>query len=383
MKKVLYILIPVVLIALMIFKLKSNKETAENRIYHYDKEQAVNVQADTLTLEAIDAEYSFTGTFQPNKESKISAEVQGKINSILVEEGSPVRKGQALIKLDDALLQQQLNTINVQIQNIKSEFDIQLQNNQLQIDGFQADVNRYRVLAAADAIQGVQLEKAELQLNTAQIQRKTILQQSALKNAEAQKANIEEQIKKTVISAPFSGIVTAKLTEVGAFAAPGMPLLQITDIAQLKFIVTVSEIDLNLFEKNQSYNVIADVYPEIIHFSKVTMIGVKGNIANSFPIQFSVKNTADLKIKSGMFGVVIIKEGKERKQIIIPASAIVGSGIQPQVYLAKNGKAVLQDIVISKRIQNKVVVESGLREGDVMITGGFINLFEGANVATI
>ena len=382
MKKILYILVPVVLIALMVIKLKNNKDISENNVFHYDKEQAVMVYADTLELKSSNSVNSFTGKFQPNRETKISAEIQGRINNILVEEGSHVRKGQVLIRLDKALLLQQLNTINVQIQNIKSEYEIQLQNNQLQIDGFQADVNRFRILVVADAIQGVQLEKAELQLNSAIIQRKTIQQQSALKNAEAQKATIEEQINKTSITAPFRGIVTGKLTEVGAFAAPGLPLLQITDITQLKFTVNVPETDLILFDKNQSYQVIADVFPEEIHSSKITMIGAKGNIANSFPIHFSIKNTADLKIRSGMFGKVVLKNEYELKEIIIPASATLNSGNQPQVYLIKNGKAVLQDITILKRIQDKMVVEDGLNKGDIIITGGFINLFEGANVET-
>jgi membrane fusion protein (multidrug efflux system) len=46
----------------------------------------------------------------------------------------------------------------------------------------------------------------------------------------------------------------------------------------------------------------------------------------------------------------------------------------------KNGKALLQNITISKKIQNKAVVSNGLNEGDVIVTNGFINLFDGANV---
>ena len=86
-----------------------------------------------------------------------------------------------------------------------------------------------------------------------------------------------------------------------------------------------------------------------------------------------------------MFGNVLpiaigIKNVGEEKSIIIPASAIVGTNIQPQVYLVKNGKAILKDITTSNRFQNKVQVSSGLTEGDVIITNGFINLFDGANV---
>lgn len=81
-----------------------------------------------------------------------------------------------------------------------------------------------------------------------------------------------------------------------------------------------------------------------------------------------------------MFGKVQLKNDGEREHIIIPASAIVGTNIQPQVYLVKNGKAILQYITTSNRFQNKVQVSSGLTEGDVIITNGFINLFDGANV---
>ena len=110
------------------------------------------------------------------------------------------------------------------------------------------------------------------------------------------------------------------------------------------------------------------------------MIGVKGNLANSFPIQFTVKNTSDRKIKSGMLGEVILKEEEGPKQIIIPATAVINAELQPQVYLIKEGTAVLQNIIIQKRIQNRLILKSGLKEGDVIITGGFVNLFEGANV---
>jgi multidrug efflux pump subunit AcrA (membrane-fusion protein) len=93
-----------------------------------------------------------------------------------------------------------------------------------------------------------------------------------------------------------------------------------------------------------------------------------------------LNNTSDLKIKSGMFGKVNVENANQEMGIIIPASAMVGNAIQPQVYLVKNGKSVMQNISISKNIQNKVVVSSGLKEGDVMVTNGFINLYDGANI---
>ena len=346
LKKALYIIIPLILIAIIVIKLKNNKEITQSKVYQYDKEQVKYVQADTLQIKNVNTKISYSGTFEPNKETKISAEIQGKINDVLVDLGSYVKKGQSLIQLDNSLLKLQLQTIEVQI------------------EGLVADINRYTILAKADAIQGVQLEKSIL----------------GLKSAKVQKASLMEQIKKTTIKAPFNGVVTSKLSEEGAFAAPGIPLLQITDITNLLFTISLPENDLSQFKLNQSYFISADAYSEISLLGKATMIGSKANMGSSFPIQFSVNNTSDLKIKSGMFGKVDLKNDIQEKGIIISSSAIVGSENQPKVYLIKNGKAIIQNIVISKKIQNKSVVSSGLKTGDVIVTNGFINLFDGANV---
>lgn len=346
MKKVLYIIIPLALIAIVVIKLKSNKEIVKDKVYQYDKEQAIHVQVDTIKSELIGAEFAYSGTFEPNKETKLSAEIQGKINDVLVDVGTFVTKGQSLIQLDNSLLK------------------LQLQSAEVQVEGLEADVKRFTVLANADAVQGVQLEKAELGLKSAKVQRATLL----------------EQIKKTTIKAPFNGVVTAKLTEEGAFAASGVPLLQITDISVLKFSVNVSENDLSSFQLNQTFSINADAYSDVLLSGKATMIGSKANMGSSFPVQFIVNNTSDFKIKSGMFGKVNLKSDNQKSGIIIPSSAIIGSSSQPQVYKVKNGKAVLHNITIAQKIKNKTVVSKGLEEGDVIVTNGFINLFDDANV---
>ena len=347
MKKIIWIIAGVAVVGLMMFKLLSNKKTTENRIYQYDKEKPISVSVDTIRLQNIVDAGNYTGTFEPNKETKISADIQGKINAVLVDVGSYVSKGQTLIQLDNSLLKLQLQTVEVQI------------------EGLEDDVKRYKILTEADAVQGVQLEKARL----------------GLKSAKVQKATLLEQISKTSIKAPFNGIVTAKLNEEGGFAAPGVPLLQITDISTLRFTVNVPENDLVKFQNNQTYKINADVYPDISLSGKVSMIGSKANMGNSFPIQFQVANTKNLSIKSGMFGKVSLSETKQEQGILIPTSAIIEENGIAKVYVIKNGKAVLQAITTSKTIGNKTLVSSGLNENDIIVTNGFINLFDGANIS--
>ncbi|MDP1843787.1 MAG: efflux RND transporter periplasmic adaptor subunit [Sediminibacterium sp.] len=347
LKKILLVSVPLLLIILVVVKLKSNKEVVKKKVYQLDKSIPINVEVITITKEMINQKSTFSGTFEPFKETKISAEVPGKINQILVDNGSVVQQGQVIVLLDNALLKLQLKSV------------------QVQIEGLEADVKRFTILSKADAIQGIQLEKAILGLRSAQIQ----------------KSLIEEQINKSVIKAPFAGIITAKLTEVGAYAAPGIPLLQITDIYNLKFTLNIPESDIKEFIVGKNVDVSVDVFPELNMKSKVLSVGSKANSGNSFPIQILVKNSSNLKIKSGMFGKVVASNVSTNAGILIPNTTIIGDASNPQVYLIKNGKAVLHSITISTKIENQSVVVKGLENGDVIVKSGFINLYDGAVVA--
>jgi RND family efflux transporter MFP subunit len=326
-----------------------NKKEVENRIYQYDKQKEIKVFTTKVTTETVDASRLFTGTFQPDKEVKINADVQGKIVRYYVDAGDKVRKGQPLVKLDESILNTQLQQINVQIETLEK------------------DLARYQILAEADAIPGIKLEKV----------------QQGIKTAKAQKQTILTQLSKTTIKAPFSGIVTMKFQEIGAFAAPGVPLVLLTDISHLKFTINVPERSLELFKKGTTHTIKSDVYPNLDLKGKVTRVGSKGNMSNSFTIEFAIKNTPDKKLKANMFGKVAVEAmAKNTKAIVIPVSATIGSEKQPQVYVVKEGKAVLTNIIVSNRFDDKIVIGGGLKDGDTIITSGFINLFDGANVIT-
>ncbi|NPA69016.1 MAG: efflux RND transporter periplasmic adaptor subunit [Chlorobi bacterium] len=349
-KTILWIVTLAVILAVMIIQLKKNRQETLNKVYHYDKNAPVSIHADTLKLKSLNDKTTFSGIFNPNKETKISADIPGKVEEVFVKEGDYVKKGTPLLQQDKSSLMLELKQAEVALKEI------------------QDDVNRYSVLAEADAVQGVKLEKAQLGLQAAKIKREILL----------------DKINKTTVRAPFSGIITTKFTEKGEYAAPGRPLFQLVDINTLKFTVNVSENDLVLFKNNKTYPVKATVYPQDTLYGKVISIGSESNkMSHDFPVLMSVKNTPDLKVKAGMFGKAHIKRDNENneKYIIIEASSLIGSNIHPQVYIVKDNKAWLQDIVISSRFKNNVVVSKGLKEGDIIVTTGFINLFNGANVS--
>lgn len=346
MKKYIFIALGIALVAFVIFKLVSNKGITENKVYHYDKEAPIEVMTFTLKSSTPNAQQKFSGTFEANREVKVNADIQGKVMEVMVDMGTVVRKGQPLIQLDNALLKLQREAAEVQIESLEK------------------DVARFKILVEADAIQEVQLEKAE----------------QGLKSAKIQRATLQEQIARTTIKAPFDGVITMKMTEAGAFAAPGVPLLQLTEIQQLRFTINVPESDIDIFETNKVYTVFPDNYPNQNLEGKIIAIGSKANPASGFPVQFQVENTENQQIKAGMFGKVIIEKSSEGEGLYIPVSIIQGNEEDAAVYVVKDGRAVLQKISIANKVDDKVRVSEGLKEGDVVINKGFINLFDGANV---
>jgi len=348
MKKIISLVIILGLIVITVYKLKVNKEITKNRVYVYDKEKPIKVYASIVNAKDVDIDQKYKGKFLPNKEVRVNTEVPGKILKVYIDEGQKVKKGQILIKLDDSELKTQLSQINVKLQNLRKDY------------------KRYKILVENDAIPGVKFEKIK----------------EGLKTAEAQKKSILIKINNTTIKAPFNGYITKKFVDVGAFAAPGLPLVSLTDINNLKFTINIPSNDTEYFKIGRKYIIRADAYPEKEFTGTLVSIGEKGDMSNKFPVQFLIQNTKDKKLKANMFGSLHLKI-KLNDKLVIPERVIVGSDLEPKVYLIKANKAKLTPIITGKRFNDFLIVEKGLKKGDTIITAGFINLFDGANVVPI
>jgi RND family efflux transporter MFP subunit len=344
MKRVIGILVLLGIFAIIIIQLKTNKTVSESRVYNYDKEVPIIVHAQKVERQTVATKKSFTGTFESFNEVKVNADIQGNIVKMFVKEGDHLKKGQPLLKIDDQMLRLKLKAVNAQIK------------------GLEKDVERYKKLTEKDAIPAVKLEKTLIGLETAQ----------------AEQAVLKEQISKTTVKAPFNGVVTQQFCEVGSFALPAKPLFEISNLKQLKFRIYVTENDVELF-KEQQYSVISDISPNDTLNGKLLYTSSKGNMGNSFTVEFTIEPKDSKNLKSKMFGSVIVNN-KNSNDILIPSKCIIGSDINPKVYLIKNEKAVITPINISGRDGDFISVKSGIKDGDILITGGFINLFENANV---
>lgn len=340
-------LIGIAVIGIIAIKLKSNKEKAEAKIYIHDMEAAILVEEVLPTTHTFESSFSFLGTFEPYRQNTIGSDAQGKIVRLTIEEGDHVAQGTVIAKVDDELLQ------------------LQLQNAEVAIEGQKNDDNRYSNLAKDNAVAGVQVEKTKLGLRTAEIQKK----------------QIQKQLRSTTITAPFAGVITKKMVDLGSVIGGGTPLVEITDISSLKLTVSVPERDILKFKMNQTVQVKADIYGQRTFEGRVTNVSVQADKSHNFKVQITVKNSQQ-ELMAGMYGSVSLSNSQSVTAMAIPRKALVGSSKNPQVYVIRNGKAILTSFNAGTSDGDYIEVISGILRTDRIVVKGQVNLQNNSKVKT-
>lgn len=340
-------IVAVTLIALTVIKLLSNKNAVEKKIYIHDMEAAILVKDISPTMHTFSSEFSFLGTFEPFRQNTIGSDAQGKIIRLNVEEGDKVSKGQVLAKIDDELLQ------------------LQLDNAEISLEGQKNDDIRYTNLAKDNAVTGVQVEKTKL----------------GLRSAEIQKRQIQKQLRSTNITAPFSGVITKKMVDLGSVIGAGSPLFEITDISSLKLTVSVPERDIMKFKLGQSVDIKVDIYGDRSFTGKVSNISVQADKSHNFKVQIAVQNS-NRELMAGMYGSASLTNTKSITALSIPRKALIGSSKNPQVYVIRNGKAILTSFNAGTSDGEYIEVINGISESDRIVVKGQVNLQNNSNVKT-
>lgn len=336
---IIIIVVAILLIGLTVMKLKSNQQKVAEKIYIYDPKTAVLVETSKMELHTFENSMLFLGTFEPFRQNTISSDASGKIIKLNVQEGDQVSQGQVIAKVDDELLKLQIESVDVSIEGQKN------------------DDQRYSNLSKENAVSGVQVEKTKL----------------GLKSAEIQKKQIQKQLRSTNLTAPFSGVVTKKMIDLGSVVGPGSPLVEITDVSQLKLTVNVPERDILKFKMGQQVNVGADIYSDRKFSGKVTNISIVADKSHNFKVQITINN-ASRELYAGMYGSVSLSNSKSVTAMAIPRQALVGSSKSPKVYVVKNGKAVLVSFNAGTSDGDYVEVVNGLNKNDQIVIKGQVNL---------
>ena len=326
------------------FKLKSNQEEVEARIYKKDLNESVLIQADTMRIEPFESITSYLGSFAPNKEVLIMSEGSGRVIVDNIQEGSVVSKGQILAQLDTEILLNQLKIA-------ETNFDL-------------AQKTAQRMENAEEGIIATQLDKAKSDVQTLKYQI----------------ALYKKQISMATVTAPFSGIITAKFYEIGSLAGPGAQMAMLTDINTLKLEIDVPEDDITKFRIGMKLNISTNIYPNHTYSGTVKVIASKADASKNYKVKIELANQKDFALKAGMFGSVEIQNTSNLSGVNIPRTALVGSNKRPEVYVVQDSIVKKQAIVIGASNKDRLFITEGLQENDIVAVGGIVNLRDGMRI---
>jgi len=344
--RVTIISIAIVLVVAVTFKLKSNKHVVEANIYRPDPEKKVLVQAYVAELKSFDKTFTYTGTFAPFREVMLVPQVHGEVDGIYFNEGDQVHEGKLLVQVDDDLLQAQYISADANYKNAKR------------------NVERYNNASHGGGVSKIQLDNFELNLI----------------NAEAQRKQLAKQIELSKIIAPFSGTITLRDVEPGSVVGAS-PVARITDLSQLKLEISVPEKEVVLFDEGENAEIQTDLYPGKTILGKIDYVAERGDEVHNYAVRILIKNTdPSIRLKAGMYGTALMRKGLNKQILVIPRAALLGSAKNPQVFIVKNNKAILQNIQTGRSNNEYIEVLQGLQQGDEVVTGGHINLADKSNV---
>ncbi|MBO5540489.1 MAG: efflux RND transporter periplasmic adaptor subunit [Muribaculaceae bacterium] len=316
------------------------------------KEELPMVKVETVYDEDVAQVSEYTATVEAFKTNNISSNNGARIKRLLVDVGSHVRAGQAVVVLDDVNIATQQAAIDQQrIQLANQKRDLDRMKELVKIGGgTQQSVDQMQ--AAYDA-QARAIESTQRQLRTMQ--------------------------ENTTLTAPVSGVVTAKNYDAGDL--PAGPILVIEQQQPLKVVVNVNESDFPKVKVGMKVDVRLDTYGEEVFPGQVHIIHPTIDPNNrTFQVEVTIANSGN-RVHTGMFARVNFNFGTTHN-VVVTDRAIqkqTGSGVR-YVYVYHNGTVEFREVTLGRRMENRYEIVSGLTPGTQVVTEGQSRLTNGAKV---
>lgn len=301
-----------------------------------------NVRVETVQILPVDQISTFTASVQAGQVNNIAPAMGGRIRRIMVDVGSSVRRGQAVVAMDAANFSQQ----KTQVATLRRDFE------------------RYQELFAVGGISKQQLDQARAQLEVAE---------TALNNLG----------ENTTLVSPISGVVTARNYDPGDVAMQ-LPILTIESMNPVKVMVNVSESYYSQVSIGMPVEVTADALEGEVFQGKVSLIHpTLDPVSHTFTVEVQVPNNQQ-RIRPGMFARVKMNFGSNDRPLLSDMAVLKQVGSNDRyVFVEKDGKAVYTLVELGARIDDKYEILSGLQEGDRVITQGNNGLIDGAEVQVV
>ncbi len=267
---------------------------------------------------------------------ELRPEVSGRLVYLNVPEGSQVQQGTVIARINDADLQAQLNKTKVALElATKTE-------------------ERLRKLLS---ISGVNQQDYDMSLN-------------AVNGLKADLLYTQSLIDKTVLKAPFTGILGLRQVSPGAYLTPASIIASIQQLDKIKIDFTIPEEYSHMIKRGDTIDVQANSSDSIM--KKATIIAIEPQVN---------QNTRSLKVRAllsdnnlnpGSYVKVFLSANKEQKSILVPTNAIIPDDRNKQLVIVKDGKALFVNVETGSRQASNVEVTKGVKEGDSIVVTGLL-----------
>ena len=299
------------------------------RIHQYIYSVAIGLVLGACTSQ--EEQYDASGIFETT-EVIVSAKGTGELQSFQVEEGQAVRQGEVLGWIDTlqlSLKDRQLAASLLATESKRLDEKRQVAHLRQQIENLQREKERFTTLLNAKATTAKQVDDIDYQIKVLQNQLVATQEQINSSNSslsrqsesiQAQRAQLEDQIRNAMISSPITGTVLTKYAEQGEFAVPGKALFKVADVSQMKLRAYITADQLTQLQIGQAVAVYADrgITDRKRYVGRVVWIADKAEFTPKtiqtrneranlvYAVKIAVEN--DGFIKRGMYGEVRFNE---------------------------------------------------------------------------
>lgn len=307
--------------------------------------KALNVNARIIKPQLLKDEIQISGSLLPDEEVNLSFETSGKIVEINFKEGSFVKKGQLLAKVNDRPLQAQLQRLNAQLKLAEDR------------------VFRQNALLERDAVSKEAYEQVKTDLATLNA------------DIELVKANILQ----TELCAPFDGVIGLRQVSIGTYASPSTIVAKLTKISPLKVEFSVPERYANDVKIGAGLEFSLEGKLSTFHAAVYARESKIDPVTHTLTVRALYPNTNG-SVLPGRYASIRLNKEEVKDAIAVPSEAIIPEMGKDKIFLYKSGKAEPMEITTGIRTEAEVQVLRGLSIGDTIITSGTLQLRTGLPV---
>ncbi len=306
-------------------------------------EDVVTMQANALASGPV-----VTGSVQPERKADLRAEVSAVVLQVLKENGDVVKRGDVLVRLDETSIRDNLNSAE---DNARSAGQA--------LDQAERTLQRLKTLRVSGMTSVQALDDAEVRRNGAQ---------SELSASKARAAQARQQLQRTLVRAPFDGVVSDRKVSNGDTASAGKEMLKVIDPTSMRFEGRVSADKISQVKIGQLVNFRINGYTGQEFHGKVKRVDPAANdVTRQVEVLVGFADANQPRV-SGLYAEGSI-ETDTVSALMLPEAALVKSGDKSYVWKVKGKSLARADLQIGKRDQRtgNYEVRSGLVAGDIIM----------------